>query len=177
MKPERLESAVQFVVLVQVMTPVKIHDVRGFSRKSLALFPQELRRTATRIEMIRGNPLYGLALKSLLPGHHWEETCKNLRAYADYSDILIRAFRQAAEDNPRNYDLRLFSKRELMDKVTEATGRPHYNKVADLLNAAYDIVDPSLSEEASALRHLWKNHVKKNNQLRYRKMALMMMDS
>src|SRR5467141_3314506 len=52
---DRLESTVQFVVFVQIMPAVRIQDVKGFSRKSLAIFPEELRRTATHIEMVRGN--------------------------------------------------------------------------------------------------------------------------
>jgi hypothetical protein len=174
-EPDRLGLAVQFVVLVQIMPGVKIQDVRGFSRESLTLFSEELRRTATHIEMIRGNPFYVMALNLFLPGPHWEKTCKNLRAYADFWDALIRGIRQAAEDNPREYDLRLFSKRRLMAEIARATGRPpHYNRLAHLLNAAYDAAGLPLREEASALRHLWQNHVKKNAQRRYRKMALMM---
>jgi hypothetical protein len=87
---DRLESAVQIVVLARLMPVIKFQDVRGFSRKSLALFPEELRRTATRIEMIRGNPRYGMALDLFLPGSHWKETCNNLRNYANFSEILIR---------------------------------------------------------------------------------------
>jgi hypothetical protein len=174
---DRLESAVQIVVLARLMPVIKFQDVRGFSRKSLALFPEELRRTATRIEMIRGNPLYGMALDLFLPGSHWKETCNNLRNYANFSEILIRALRKGAEDNPREYDLVLFSKRRLLAEIADATGRPHYDRVAELLNAAFDLVAPedeTLNEDGSALRHLWKRHTKKSAQRRYRRWALMM---
>jgi hypothetical protein len=98
-----------------------------------------------------------------------------LRAYADFWDVVIRAVRQSAKDNPRKYDLRLFAKRRLMAVVAEATGAPHYNMLAELLNAAYGIVGLPLIEEASALRRLWENHVKKiANERPYRRMALMM---
>jgi hypothetical protein len=170
----RLESAIRFVVFVQIMPAVRIHDVKGFSRKSLALFPEELRRAATRIEMVRGNPFYGMAESLFLPSSHWEEICKNLRAYADFWDVLIHAVRQAAEDNPRECDLRLFGKRRLMAVVAEATGEPHYNLVEELLNAAYGIVGLRLLEEESALRRLWKNHVKKSTKRHYRRLALML---
>ena len=174
MERDRLESAVQIVVLARLMPAVKPQDVRGLSRKSLALFPEELRRTATRIEMIRGNPLYGMALDLFLPGSHWKETCNNLRNYANFSDILIRALRKGAEDNPREYDLLLFAKRRLMAEIAKATGDPPYARLAELLNAAYYIVDLPMSEESSALRHLWETHVKKTAQRRYGRWALMM---
>jgi hypothetical protein len=171
---DKLEMAVRLVVFAQMLPAVRIQDVRGFSRKSLPLFPEELRRTATRIEMVRGNPFYGMAANLFLPGNHYEEICKNLRAYADFWEVVIRAIRQTAQDNPREYELRLFAKRRLMAVVAEATGKPHYNTLAKLLNAAYDSVDLRFAEEASALRRLWENHVKSSNKRRYRRMALMM---
>jgi len=164
---ERLEAAVQFVLFVQIMPAVRTQDVRGLPGKSLATFPEELRRTATRIEMIRRNPLYRMAADLFLPGSHWEETCKNLKAHAVFWDAWIRALRQAAKDNPREYDLRLFAKRNLMAVVAEATGKPHFNRLAELLNASYGVVDLSLCEEGSALRHLWKNHVQRRAKRRY----------
>lgn len=167
----KLESALKFVVFVQMKRPARVQDVRGFSQRSLALFPEELRRTATRIEMVLGHPLYGTAANLFLPGPDWEKTCKNVRAYAEVLDGVIRAIRQSARDNPRERDLRLFAKRRLMEVVAEAAGRPHYKMLAELLNAAYGIVGLPLYEEESALRRLWGNHVKKVAKRRYRRMA------
>jgi hypothetical protein len=174
MNQHRLELAVQSVVFFQIMPAVRVQDVRGFTRKSITLFPGELRRTATRIEMVSGSLFYGMVANLFMPGSHWEETCKNLRAYADLWDVLIPAFRQTSKDNPREYDLRLFAKRRLIAEVAEATGKPRYNRLAELLTAAYDAVDLPLREEASALRHLWEIHVKKMAKRRYRRMALKM---
>src|SRR5258708_10981603 len=138
------------------------------------MLPTELRSTASSSGMVRGNPFYALAANLFLPCNHYEEICKNLRAYADFWEVVIRAIRQTAQDNPREYELRLFAKRRLMAVVAEATGKPHYNTLAKLLNAAYDSVDLRFAEEASALRRLWENHVKSSNKRRYRRMALMM---
>lgn len=145
---KELESAIKFVMFVQIMPPPgRLHDVKGLSRKSLPLFSQELRRAATRIELVRKNPLYGMFLNLFLPGPHWEQTCDYLREYANWLDILIPAFRKGAEDNPREYDLRLFSKRRFMAEVAKATGTPHCDLVAQVLNVAYDVAGLQLSED------------------------------
>jgi len=179
-EPEKLEWAMQLVVLVHLMPPAaRLQDVRGFTRKSLPMFPNELRRTARRIEIVRKNPMYAAVLNLCVPSSKWEQTCSDLKTYADWLDIVIRSMRQNAEDNPREYDLRLFSKRRLLAEVAEATGDPYCGQVAELLNAAYDLADPEgpiRTEDASALGHLWKTHVKKNAQRRSRRWAWMMAD-
>jgi hypothetical protein len=139
--------------------------------ESLALFSEELRRTATRLETVRDHLYYGTIWDSLSPGTQWKDTCNNLREYADFWEVLLRAVRKRSQDDPRQFDLRLALKRSLMVKVEKATGSPHTDWVADILNAAYDAAGLLLSEEASALRHLWTKVKKK---ARYRKWALMM---
>jgi hypothetical protein len=129
--PEKLERAMQFVVFIHLMPPaVRFQDVRGFTRKSLPLFPDELRRTARRIELIRKNPMYAATLNFCVPVSRWEQTCSDLRIYARWLELVIRGIRQNAEDNPREYDLKLFSKRRLLTEVAEATGNPHSRHVA-----------------------------------------------
>jgi hypothetical protein len=76
-----------------------------------------------------------------------------------------------AQYDPRGYDIRLSTKFKLLKRVAVATGSPNYELVATLLNAAYDVTGLSLTEESSALRHLWKNRMKK---ARYQKWALKM---
>lgn len=124
--------------------------------------------------MIRRSPLYGIALEFFVPGSHWADTCNNLRNYVNRLDTLITAFRKTAEANPRGADFHLFAKRSLLAQIAKATSTPPYNRLAELLNAAYGVADLSASEESSALRHLWKSHIKKNAQRRYRRMALTM---
>jgi hypothetical protein len=171
MDSETLQIAIRAVVLAQILPPVRLQDVEGFSAKSLALFSEELRRTATRLETVREHLYYGTIWDSLSSGTQWKDTCKSLREYADSWEFLIRAVRKRSQDDPRQFDLRLALKRKLMVKVQKATGSPHPDWVADILNAAYDVAGLPLSEEASALRHLWTK-VKKKAQ--YRKWALIM---
>jgi hypothetical protein len=171
MKPNELESLTKVVVMAQIFGYDRPQDVEGFSRKSLPLFSSELRRTAHQINMIRANPFYENILDSWFPSYHWETTCENLRAYADLWDGLIRTIRTKAQYDPRGYDIRLSTKFKLLKRVVVATGSPNYELVATLLNAAYDVTGLSLTEEASALRHLWKNRMKK---ARYQKWALKM---
>lgn len=171
MDSETLQIAVRAVVLAQILPSVRLQDVEGFSAKSLALFSDELRRTATRLEAVRDHIYYGTIWDSFLPGSQWKDTCKNLREHADSWEVLIRTVRKRSQDDPRQFDLRLALKRKLMMKVQKATGSPHPDWVADILNAAYDVARLSLTEEASALRHLWSKVKKK---ARYRKWALMM---
>lgn len=171
MESETLQIAVRAVVLAQMLPSVRLQDVDGFSAESLALFSEELRRMATRLETVREHLYYGTIWDSFSPGSQWKGTCKNLREYADSWEVLIRTVRKRSQDDPRQFDLRLALKRKLMVKVHKATGSPHPDWVAAILNAAYDVAGLSLSEEASALRHLWTKVKKK---ARYRKWALMM---
>lgn len=175
---EKLESAMQFVVFVCLMPPAaRLQDVRGFSRKSLPLFPAELRRTATRLELVRKNPFYAEFLNLAVPSSNWEQTCAELRMYAHRLEIVIRSIRQNAEANSKEYDLRLFAKRMLLATIAEATGRPPFEQVAQLLSAAYDLAvpdDPPRAVEASTLRHLWTQYEDKNRKRRYRKWPMMM---
>jgi hypothetical protein len=163
-----LESSIRVVVMAQIFGYDRPQDVEGFARKSLPLFSSELRRTAHRIDMIRANPFYENILNSYFPAFHWETTCEHLRAYADLWDGLIRAIRIRAQYDPREYDIRLSTKFKLMKRVAAATGSPNCELVATLLNAAYDITGLSLTEESSALGHLWNNRKRKG---RYRKWA------
>lgn len=174
-RAEDLEAAMEFVVFVHLMPKAaRFQDVRGFSGRSLALFPDELRRTARRIEMIRKNPFYAALLNLRVPGSKWEQTSDDLRSCADWLEAVIQGIRQNAEANPREYDLRLFSKRRLLATVAGATGNAHCDQVAALLNAAYDVAAPEAPlrmEEASALRHLWIQYKKTNTKRRYHRWA------
>jgi hypothetical protein len=171
MDPSELESSIRVVVIAQIFGYDRPQDVEGFTRKSLPMFSSELRQTAHRIDMIRANPFYENILNSYFPSFHWETTCESLRAYADLLDSPIRAIRIRGQYDPREYDIRLSTKFKLMKRVAAATGRPNYELVATLLNAAYDLTGLSLTEESSALRHLWSNRKKK---ARYRKWAIKM---
>jgi hypothetical protein len=170
--PKKLEKAVQLVIAVHLSQAFhRIHDVGGFTRKSLALFPEELLRTARRIELIRGNSFYNMALGLSGSLTRWQETCANLRYLAAFLHMFIRVTRETAKRDPRRYDFRLLAKRSLIDQVVKSTGRPYFNRLAELLNAAYYAADLPLNEEASALRHLWEKQVKKR---RYRRWAELM---
>ena len=172
MEPRTLESSIKLVVMAQVFGYDRPQDVAGFTQKSLPMFASELRRTANRIDTIRANPFYGNILDSWFPNSQWEGTCKDLRAYADLWENLIRVVRMRAQYDPREYVLPLSTKFKLMKQVAAATGSPNFELVAALLNAAYDLIDLSLTEESSALRHLWRNRQRK---ARYRRWASKMM--
>jgi len=171
MEPSALESSIRFVVMAQIYGYDRPQDVAGFSQKSLPQFASELRQTAQHIDMIRANPFYGNILDSWIPSLRWEVTCKDLRAYADLWESLIRVVKMRAKHDPRAYDLRLSTKFKLMRQVAAATGSPNFELVATVLNAAYDLAGLSLTEESSALRHLWRN---RNRKARYRRWASMM---
>jgi len=95
-------------------------------------------------------PLY-MASNSFFPGPHWEETCKNLRAYAIFGMLDSRY----PTKRPRiilGSTISGCCQTHVDGFGAEPQTRPHYNTLAELLNQPYGIVDLPLIEEASALR-------------------------
>jgi hypothetical protein len=160
-KADMLESSIGFVVFAHFAKPFKISAVRGYSRKSLDLVAKDLRHVAVHIERISENPFYLMAIHQVLPGPHWKTIPADLRKYAEVLESTIRVVRELGRKNPREYDILLFSKRRLISEVFMETGKPHYNWLAALLNAAYMAAGLESYEEASRLRHLWETYAKK----------------
>lgn len=171
-----LKKLLAFAVFVHLMPAAKVFDIKGMSRKSVNSIPIKMRKLASDLESIRKAPQYALALGLWFPTTH-NRVVADLRAYARVLEDVTCAFRYTSLRNPRKYNLKLFSKRRMIEHVTTTTGKPRYRLLVDLLNAAYGAADLEILEEESNLRHLWENNLKSSkSQGRYIKKARVMAD-
>jgi len=133
--------------------------VAGMTSKKLRQLPAQIRDLACSIENVNNNPHLQDSDDPGGPG--WGSPSKvaeqlpgMLKSYALKLEGQICSISRFLQVNPAFFDLTIVFKRKVLRYVEQATGKPRFSLVAELLNSAFLAADLDNDTDAAALRYL-----------------------